>query len=429
MNLPFEKWAVSQAFSPNVHGIFEEAITCYKSGAFRASLLFSYLGLLTQLKEYVLKAEKPENIEQGQWDRIRKNLTNDDDWERAIGNIINRKDDPILNIKSGIKRDLAYWKDRRNDCAHQKDNKIEYFHTEAIWAFIMSKLSQINIEGGTKHLIQRFKDHYNTNRTAPGTSLEPLINEIDHIVETQEIRSFLDKLENELFKNYQIYFYGSADPKTKWYESIIEYGSEQVVHKIIEKIKSNERLLTQFILCNPHRISSFELSPEQIRELWNSKIQYSPYQEEAFAIYVHLLRSHVIPKDQLNEANQRMFDLWDQSGFREYGLTDEKFGTLAANGFLETVHYAVFESTTSNKFKWYNKKADLIGYYIELSPMSDLVVKKICEIFDKSYTPDWLFDNLVHVFKENPGKYQEFLRLVQHLKLDLPARLKTIDQM
>jgi hypothetical protein len=47
--------------------LMEEAFTCYKASAYRASLLFSYLGFQTILKERVLSSNKPDLIPLKLW--------------------------------------------------------------------------------------------------------------------------------------------------------------------------------------------------------------------------------------------------------------------------------------------------------------------------------------------------------------------------
>ncbi|TDN79360.1 hypothetical protein DET49_13823 [Salegentibacter sp. 24] len=72
MKLPFEEWTIEKRFSRNVSKLFNEAFICYKGAAYRASLLFSYLGFLTIIKEIIIKSNKATSIPQGRWDDIWK---------------------------------------------------------------------------------------------------------------------------------------------------------------------------------------------------------------------------------------------------------------------------------------------------------------------------------------------------------------------
>ncbi|NJM79038.1 MAG: hypothetical protein HC854_04260, partial [Flavobacterium sp.] len=64
--------------------LFDESLLCYKIKAFRASLLFSYLGFLTIIKEIIISSKKPELIEQSRWDKIIFDLNIEDKWEKEF---------------------------------------------------------------------------------------------------------------------------------------------------------------------------------------------------------------------------------------------------------------------------------------------------------------------------------------------------------
>lgn len=165
MKLKIENWIDNNGQSENVSVLYRDSIICYKSGAYRASLLFSYLGFMTTLKERMISSNKPNLFPQGEWDLIIKKIQNEDTWESAIfdatqqqGKIDQttkaRTKDPIFNLNDNLRIQIKYWKDRRNDCAHYKDNIIDTFHVESFWAFIESNLPKITIEGGPTVIIE-----------------------------------------------------------------------------------------------------------------------------------------------------------------------------------------------------------------------------------------------------------------------------------
>ena len=59
MNLKIEKWIIDQKLSKKVTPLFDEAIKSYKASAYKAALLFSYLGFMTILKERIINAQLP----------------------------------------------------------------------------------------------------------------------------------------------------------------------------------------------------------------------------------------------------------------------------------------------------------------------------------------------------------------------------------
>lgn len=56
MILPIEKWMVEQDFPIEATNLLDEGCTCYKAGAYRAGLLFSYLGFEKIIKNRLLDA-------------------------------------------------------------------------------------------------------------------------------------------------------------------------------------------------------------------------------------------------------------------------------------------------------------------------------------------------------------------------------------
>ncbi|PTT17940.1 hypothetical protein DBR27_01005, partial [Flavobacterium sp. HMWF030] len=128
MKLKIESWIAENNFSEDVSVLFTDAVTCYKAGANRASLLFSYLALLTILKERIISGTKPSLITQGEWDNLIAKLHNEDQWESNVFDAVQRREkidmttrsrtkDPIFNITENLRQQIRYWKDRRNDCA------------------------------------------------------------------------------------------------------------------------------------------------------------------------------------------------------------------------------------------------------------------------------------------------------------------------
>lgn len=65
MVLPIEKWISEQRFPEEATVLIKEGIICYKAGAYRAGLLFSYLGFEKVIKNRLLDAKRPDNVIEG----------------------------------------------------------------------------------------------------------------------------------------------------------------------------------------------------------------------------------------------------------------------------------------------------------------------------------------------------------------------------
>ena len=117
MKLKIDEWIEDNKFSTKVNVLLKDSSVCYKAGAYRASLLFSYLGFLTVLKERIISGVKPKNYEQGHWDNLISKLQNDEKWEQAIFDATQQQAktdqqtkaiirDPIFSINEDIREQI-----------------------------------------------------------------------------------------------------------------------------------------------------------------------------------------------------------------------------------------------------------------------------------------------------------------------------------
>ena len=96
MKLEIENWLAKRHSSVNVIKLFNEAVICYRNTAYRASLLFSYLGFLTIVKEILIQSRKPIEIPDGEWSNILRDINNDEKWEKAVYESLIRRNRPIF---------------------------------------------------------------------------------------------------------------------------------------------------------------------------------------------------------------------------------------------------------------------------------------------------------------------------------------------
>src|ERR1700744_4242957 len=121
MKLQFEKWLETHTTSSNAMELFTESLKSYKAGAYKAGLLYSYLGFMTIVKERILTAAIPPGIAAGDWTNIQNKVTNVEHWDTNVYDAIQKyQPSPVFPITDTIRREVGYWKDRRNDCAHFK---------------------------------------------------------------------------------------------------------------------------------------------------------------------------------------------------------------------------------------------------------------------------------------------------------------------
>src|SRR5262245_21696135 len=125
MNLPIEDWLRSQSVDPESTSNFEESFLCYKLGAYKAALVFAYLGFSGVVRERIGSSQAPTGITSTEWSNIQSTVRSAETWDKAVFTSIQKqRTHTIFIIPDDLRSQVSYWKDRRNDCAHSKANKI-----------------------------------------------------------------------------------------------------------------------------------------------------------------------------------------------------------------------------------------------------------------------------------------------------------------
>lgn len=425
MKLKIDDWIEQNKFSKAVNILLKDSSLCYKAGAYRASLLFSYLGFLTILKERIISANKPQNYIEGEWNSLISKIRNEDKWEEAIFDSTQQKvkidqstkdiiRDPIFSIKDDIREQIKYWKNRRNDCAHFKENNIDYYHIESFWAFLESNLSKITIEGGLNTLINKIKDHFNPILTPPNEDFTHLIKDIEHSVEPSKLSDFWDKFIIPSEWDVRL----SASRK-RFLKECFRISSDVVKDSIIGKLKENKYYLIDFLDTYPELLTSFNFTSQEVRKLWSLDLAKS---NNAIGILASLLRNGLIPKEQIAEANKSVMNR-----IEDYSPNAMEHHTLEVNGFFTAFKSEIIENpsfTGFRSFLWVNSRADLISGIIKSFPADKETLVKLSDHYNQDYSSEWLLQRF-DFYIENGDQFAErYKTLVQNNNLDLSKKLE-----
>lgn len=427
MKLKFETWIVENHFPENAKNLFKTSADCYKAQAYSASLLMGYLGFLVTLKERVMSAEKPNLFPSGLWKNLITNLKNEDKWEESIFNASLQKEktdgakpsvrtqDPVFVINDNLRTQIRYWKDRRNDCVHNKDNSITISHVENFWTFLQSNLQKITIEGGKVTLLNKFKKHYDRSYTAANEDVEPLIKEIKSAVTKLEMHDFW----RELFDDVSdLWDYSN---EISLISKIIKINDTEIIESLILYLKSDEILLKAYINEHPSIISFLGYTKPEIRIFWNKKIGSMT---NVMGVYASMLRNNLIPTEEIKEANKKLVHLY------KYAESPDDHYVLSFHGFGEVLYEHLFiENNPSQRKYWefMNKHYGLYTKYIELYDLKNEVVKIICEELCKTeWVSYFLRESLDRLFLRNPTKMEEFKEKAAKMSLILPSQIAAL---
>jgi len=160
MKLQIETWS-KENLPSNADALMEEAVICYKVGAYHAAYILSYLAFKTTIRERILKASRPDGISEKCWDdQIIKPLNDDDQWEGTLNTLVAQAKEGGSG-KAGVFRfnsyeqmnvRYTYWRNVRNSCAHAKEEHITSATIEQFWNFMKDDLPEFYVSGGREYL-------------------------------------------------------------------------------------------------------------------------------------------------------------------------------------------------------------------------------------------------------------------------------------
>jgi len=424
MKLHIEQWIEKNDFSENVNVLFLDSILCYKAGANRASLLFSYLAFITILKERIIGGVKPNLIEQGEWDKIISKLQNEDLWEACVFDATQqrekidqstkeRKRDPVFNINDNLRLQIKYWKDRRNDCAHYKDNAIDTFHIESFWAFIESNLAKITIEGSLQSLINKFYNHFDPTITPLDKDITPLIREIEYSVERPKLKFFWEKLINSGDWHYDL-----SKKEQDLINISLEVNEDYVNESLLSIIKENKNYISDFLSNYPDKVLRFNFTPEEVRKFWKSELRKC---DNILGLYTTFLRNCLIPKNEIEEANMSVVNM-----LKDYSPSAIEHQLLAGNDFLKAFKSEILDNNSFIGFKSFhfvNDRADLIAGIMSFYPADKEIIERVNEHFKQEYKSDWLLERFDETFKKGSSLVEDYKEIIDNENIKLTSRL------
>ena len=243
MKLPIENWLDSQQLDQEADSCFNESFICFKTGAYKAALLFSYLGFVGVLRTRILTALPPTGFNAAIWTSIQNNVRTAETWDKAIFDATQQqRPGQIFVISNDLRAQVSYWKDRRNDCAHSKPNKITAAHVESFYAFVESNLGKFAVNGSRPAVTTKIFNHYNPSLTSPNQSIAPLIQEITHAVPHAELQDFVGELATE-FNNrrsvIETMLNQQSPNKVAFISSCFRYGADELKNAWLQHLVAN----------------------------------------------------------------------------------------------------------------------------------------------------------------------------------------------
>lgn len=415
MKLPIEEWLNNQDFNSNIKELFKEGIICYKASAYRAALMFSYLGFQSVIKDRILKSEKPDNIHQKAWDKIKGNLRNEDTWDAEVNECIKKSDDQkrIFSITEDLRQQALFWKYRRNDCAHSKPNIIDYSHVEAFWSFLYSNLPKFVVNVSMESLLEKIERHFDPNYTSYDSDFSYLIEEINGAVSQANMEVFLQKLNSIFNENTYFGYTIFAERELKFWNLVIKLGSP-ITEIVIEFLKrpENETLLLSILDNYPKNILIFYASdPQGVRNLWRTK--HSTNAINVYKLLASLLRNNLIIEKEKSEVFRHIIS---NSNKLYLEMDKSTFNCLNEHGYFKMYKDNVFgwPNLLSN-IEWSNKNRITISFYLDSFGLDKQVVICLNDTLNTQPFPLKLKESLIEYFSIYQDKKERYIEICSQL--------------
>lgn len=425
MRLNFETWIKEQNLSENSISLFSESITCYRVGAYRASLIMSYLGFLSCLKDRLLQSEKPDLCDENEWRRLKEGLRKEKTWEEKTFESTqwkkdlddNKKISKIYLVDNDIIEDLLYWRRKRNECAHAKDSIINHNHVESFWLFIESHLAKFMINGGRNALLDKLKKHFDRNYTELSYDFSYFLENIPRVVRDDDIPDFLEEIHSHV--QLPFVFGPGKDQKYRFWQAIAYSTNLQLQSSFIKFIGNDHDRFLAFIETFPDKLVDYLHMTERIRAFWRTDLFKEIFGEALWKVAIILLQSRTIPDAEMSRFVEDLAKKLQSSG--EFP-SEEQTLDLKRYGFLEKVRNHYITSGTLNvPYRGYdnaNRSFRVLIYYLRNADLDIEVVRELNKLFS-TYTFGNFFTELDRFINENLLFIKRFREIAEEAGLQL----------
>ncbi len=374
MKLLIEDWS-QRNLTENAVDLMEEAVMCYKIGAYRSAYLMSYLAFKTTIRERVLNAPKPDGIDDSCWrNQILVPLDNDNKWEEALNNIVIAAKDEGKGVGAvfkytnyeRIRNRYEFWKNVRNSCAHAKDEHITSSTVEQFWNYMQDDLSEFYVLGGKQYLLDKLYYEYKYFQTIGREELENTLKDIS-IVYKKDVKECFGLLDEK------ISIYIQFDNSNVEFWKVIINGNNEIIRdgfldffylkKDAELFMDWYEQFPQFfyLMLNKHK--------EMIQEVIAPHLEKQRYYLED-NIFWHLLVEILKVDGNLINIDKVTSDYYKFKMIEKMNLNEEEIEVLhkykVFQKFLLNAGKEFFKNDSDSHFKYYSYGSEMEDSDIEL---------------------------------------------------------------
>ena len=374
MKLLIEDWS-QKNLTENAVDLMEEAVMCYKVGAYRSAYLMSYLAFKTTIRERVLNAPQPDGIDDRCWkDQILAPLDNDNKWEETLNNIVIAAKDEGKGVGAvfkytnydRIKNRYEYWKNIRNSCAHAKDEHITSSTVEQFWNYMQDDLPVFYVLGGKQYLLDKLCYDYKYFQTVGREELENVLKDIS-IIYKRDVTECFSLFYDRIPRCLQL-----DDRNVEFWEIIINGTNKEIQEGFLDFFYSRNdaelfmhwyQLFPQLfhLMINIHR--------EIIQETLAPRLEKQRYYLSE-DVFWHLLVEILKVDGKLINIDTVTSDYYKFKMIEKMNLNEEELEVLhkykVFKKFLLYAGYKFFKNDSDSHFKYYSYGSETEDTDIEL---------------------------------------------------------------
>lgn len=301
MKLEIEKWS-EKNLTDNAKVLMEEAVLCYKVGAFRSAYLMSYLAFKQTIRERIMTAPAYPSCYNNdiEWDRYVLNvLRNDDKWEDTINEIVttNKSGNKLKEIfvyknRGKTLNRYEYWKDIRNSCAHAKDERIDSATVDQFWNYIQDDMGEFYVLGGEKYLLDELNRRHKYYICDTDKDISRLLYDIE-IVYRNKLKEFFYSFLDSIKKEHRDII---NDVNFEFWRDIVFSKEDTIREAFALNICEDDRLFLEFFKYYPNILelinnSNPRFMQDSVNELLCKKLScYYEYREIFWRLLVCSLK-------------------------------------------------------------------------------------------------------------------------------------------
>lgn len=402
MLLPIESWLSTAEVGDDARQAFQEGVVCYKADAYRSAVLATYLGWGLTLRGRILRAAPPAGVPQGKWQKIQAELRGDEAWDSATFDATQQKQPaPVFLVSDDLRRQVKFWRDRRNDAAHFKDNEIGAPHVEALWLFVRSNLAKFVPNGSAAALLAGIVEHFDPNVTPPEEDVAPLLAAAPAAVPKQDVAGFLAALAEALTTTFGTMKMVRRSELAQVHRALLLLADPVFVRETVDHLRRSPDRLVDVLRLDPGAVQHWASDAALIRRLWRELLWAQS--GARLPVFAALVRNGLVPAQEQPEANE-----WFAANLDGELPTQAEVADLDACGFFQAVKKAAFTDEKVNRFNWGNPNAPLVRWLLERESLDETTIRVLCAVFSGQPYPNAARDAIKDLFATNALKKAEF---------------------